>query len=240
MMLIRKLALFALLGVGLAGCFDLDQGVWIGRDGSGHYDMTIAAGGALGEAMKSGKSDVHIGNNPNLPKHARTVIANGKVTQIESVDFKQLSDLSLSNETVAIKVHGHDLFGLGTTHAIFRRTFLIDHEMRKRGQHEGDDEAGKSVIASMFGDHTYVFRVHLPGSIDWIAPVYAGGLEVKPEVRADAGGYDIVWRMPLTSMIETRAMHFSVGFSSFGALNDSQSREEEDSKDHDGDDDGKN
>ncbi len=230
-MFLKKAALFGLIGIGLAGCFDLDQGVWIAKDGSGHYDMTIAANGALGEGLKSGKSDVHIGNNPNLPKHSRTIIANGKVTQIESVDFKQLSDMSLSNETVAIKTRGHDLFGLGMTHAVFRRTFLIDHERRKRGEDNGDDAQGKAVIASMFGDHTYIFRVHLPGSIDWIAPVYAGGLEVRPEVKTDAGDHTIIWRMPLTTMIETPQMRFSVGFSSYGALADSQTRPEEDEKD---------
>ncbi|MGH6871541.1 MAG: hypothetical protein ACREHE_08545 [Rhizomicrobium sp.] len=225
-MFLRKIALFAALAIGLSGCFDLNQSVWLNRDSSGHYDLTIAANGAFGEALRKGKSDVHIGHNSSLPTKTRTVIANGKTFQTTVVDFKQLSDLSLSNEDVAVKVRGHDLFGLGSTHAVFRRTFFVNNEMKKRQQDSGnrDDQAGEAILATMFGDHTYVFSVHLPGSIDWIAPVRAGDTEVRPEIREDAGGHTITWTMPLTAMMETKAMHFSVGFSAYGALTDSETR----------------
>lgn len=227
-MFFRKAALFACLALGLSGCFDLNQSVWINRDGSGHYDMTIAAGGAFGEALRKGKSDMHVGHNPALPTHIKTVVMNGKTVQTAVVDFKQLSDLSLSNESVAVKVRGHDLFGLGSTRAVFRRTFFVNNEMRKRQHNDGNsDDAGQAIIASMFGDHVYAFSVHLPGSIDWIAPVYADGTEVKPDVRADSAGYTITWTMPLTSMIQTKAMHFSVGFSAYGAIGDSETREDD-------------
>ncbi|HTQ15182.1 MAG TPA: hypothetical protein VMH86_15015 [Rhizomicrobium sp.] len=227
---LAKFALFGALALSLSGCFDLTQSVWLNKGGAGHYDMTIAATGAFGEALRQGKSDVHVGHNPNLPTRTKTVIANGKTFQTTVVDFKQLSDLALSNESVAVKVRGHDLFGLGSTHAVFRRIFFVDNEMKKRQRGDSgqnDEEAGKAILASMFGDHTYVFRVHLPGSIDWIAPVYAGDIEVKPDIRAEDGGYTISWAMPLTDMMETKTMRFSVGFSAWGGINDSETQRDD-------------
>jgi hypothetical protein len=219
----KLLPLLLVAAFGLSGCFDLTQGVAINKDGSGRYDLAIAAKGTIGTALKDDKnSSVHFGHNPNLHPRTRTEIVGGQTVQTTSVDFKQLSDLDLSNETIAIKVHGHDLFGLGETHAIFRRTFLVHNEVEKRQHASKDDETGAAIIASIFGDHTYVFRVHLPGSVDWIAPVYAGGVIVRPEVAEDSSGHTITWRMPLASMIETHDMHFSVGFSTYGALADSQ------------------
>ena len=224
MMRVAKiLPMLLVAAFGLSGCFDLTQGVSINKDGSGRYDLAIAAKGAIGTALKDDKnSNIHVGHNSNLHPRTRTEIVNGATVQTTSVDFKQLSDLDLSNETIAIKVRGHDLFGLGQTHAIFRRTFLVHNEVERRQHGKSDDQAGAAIIASIFGDHTYVFRVHLPGSIDWIAPVLAGGVPVRPEVTEDSSGHTITWRMPLTSMIETHDMRFSVGFSTYGALADSQ------------------
>lgn len=221
---LKSIPVFVLLAVGLSGCFDLTQSVSLNRDGSGTYAMTIAAEGPIGEAMKKDNKsdDMHFGHNPNLKSRTRTAIVDGKVTKTGEVDFQKLSDLDLSNETVAVKVKGHDLFGLGSTHAIFRRSFLVGNEMRDRNQKADDDAQGKAILASIFGNHAYVFRVRLPGSIDWIAPVYANGLEVKPQVISDASGHTIIWRMPLLTMIESKALHFSVGFSAYGALSDSE------------------
>jgi hypothetical protein len=230
-MFVRKALLFLGIALGLSGCFDLNQSVWLNRDGSGHYDMTIAAGGTFGEALRKGKSDMHVGHNPRLPTHTKTVIQGGKTVQTTTVDFKQLSDLSLSNESVAVKVHGRDLFGLGQTHAVFRRTFFVNSEMKKRQPGTSDDDSGRAIIASLFGDHVYVFSVHLPGSLDWIAPVSVGGVQVKPDIHEDSTGRTITWSMPLTSLIEARAMHFSVGFSSYGALADSETMRDDNPKD---------
>jgi len=219
-------AALLLAAIGLSGCFDLSQSVAINRDGSGRYQFAIAARGVVGDALKDGKSNIHIGHLENV--RTQTVIVDGKVTQTSTSDFKQLSDLSLSNEAIAIKVRGHDLFGLGQTHAVFRRIFLVDNARRAR-QRDDDDNAGAAVLASIFGDHVYAFSVHLPGQIDWIAPVWAGGVEVKPQVSGDdSHGYTITWRMPLASMIQTKAMRFSVGFSAYGALSDSETRRDDD------------
>jgi hypothetical protein len=221
----KMVPLAAILALGLSGCFDLSQSVAINRDGSGRYDTAISARGVVGEALKNGKTDIHIGGSRDVHRHS--VIQDGKVTETSSVDFKQLSDISLSNDSIAIKVRGHDLFGLGQTHAVFRRIFLVDHERRAR-QHDGDDNGGQAVLASIFGDHTYVFSVHLPGAIDWIAPVWAGDTQVKPDISGnDTAGYTITWRMPLVDMIQSKALHFSVGFSSYGALTDSETRRED-------------
>ncbi|HEY1633071.1 MAG TPA: hypothetical protein VGF56_17280 [Rhizomicrobium sp.] len=224
--MIRAMKILPLLMVaafGLSGCFDLTQGVSINKDGSGTYELAIAAKGTIGNALKDDKNKtVHFGHNPNLHPRNKTEIVNGVTVNTTSVDFKQLSDLDLSNESVAIKVHGHDLFGLGQTHAVFRRTFLVGNEVAKRQDTQEGDKAGAAVIAAIFGDHSYVFRVHLPGQIDWIAPVTAGGVPVRPEIHPDATGNTIIWRMPFTSLIESGTMRFSVGFSTYGALKDSE------------------
>jgi len=218
--------LLLLAAIGLSGCFDLDQSVAINRDGSGRYEVSVAARGVVGEALQNGKTNINIGHNQNV--RTRKTIQDGKVTQTSIIDFKQLSDLSLSSESIAIKVRGHDLFGLGQTHAIFRRVFLVDHARREQGHDNSDDDAGKGILVSIFGDHTYAFRVSLPGSIDWIAPVWVGDTQVIPQVSGDSTrGYTIVWRMPLASMLMAKSVHFSVGFSVYGALSDSETRRDD-------------
>jgi len=222
---IKTAGLLALAAIGLCGCFDLDQSVAINRDGSGRYEVSVAARGVVGEALQNGKANINIGHNGNV--RTRKTIVDGKVTQTSIIDFKQLSDLSLSSETIALAVRGHDLFGLGQTHAVFRRSFLVDHARHENG-HDEDAAAGKGILDSIFGDHTYTFRVTLPGSIDWIAPVWVGDTQVIPQVSGDSTrGYTITWRMPLADMLQTKALHFSVGFSAYGALSDSQTRRDD-------------
>jgi hypothetical protein len=219
--------LLMLTAIGLSGCFDLDQSVSLNRDGSGRYEVSVAARGIVGDALQNGKTDINIGHNQNI--RTRKTIQDGKVTQTSIIDFKQLSDLSLSSESIAVKVRGHDLFGLGQTHAIFRRVFLVDHARHENGHDDSNDDAGKGILVSIFGDHTYSFRVTLPGSVDWIAPVWVGDTQVVPQVSGDSTrGTTIVWRMPLASMLMAKSVHFSVGFSAYGALSDSESRRDDD------------
>src|ERR1700722_14317158 len=69
----------AILAVSLAGCFDLSQNVSVGRDGTGHYRVAVAAEGFIGQALKSKSDKDLIGRNP-----ARTTTSdiNGRVTRV--------------------------------------------------------------------------------------------------------------------------------------------------------------
>lgn len=222
-----RIAAIGFLAVGLTGCFDLTQKISIGRDGSGRYAVAIAAKGWMGEALKSDKKPaVDLGGN-----HAqvKTVDVNGKVTQTSTVDFKNLSEMKLSDEVMSVTVRSRDLFGLGPKHLRFRRTFLVDHARKNQERANpsmdkgGMDQEGQKMLDSMFGEHDYVFSVTLPGSIEHIAPLKIGKMTIKPQVSGDIyHGHTIVWRMPLTTMISAKMLTFEVDFSAVGSLGDAQ------------------
>jgi hypothetical protein len=215
-----RFAALAVASIALAGCFDLTQSVALNKDGSGVYRVAVSATGFVGGAIKNGKSKIDVGDNDNV--HTTTVIENGVTTRTSAIPFHSLSDLSLSSETVAVHVTGHDLFGLGATHAIFRRTFHVGDAKKSVEHNDNDDATAQGIVQSLFGDHYYAFSVTLPGTIEWIAPVYAGDARIKPVLSGD--GHTVTWRMPLERMILSRNLNFSVGFSTWGSIAEAQSR----------------
>ena len=141
-------------------------------------------------------------------EHAATTITekDGRVTQIGTIAFKSLSDLRLSDEAISLRVLERPFFGLGPTHARFRRTFLVGHARRDHADRVGPDgEIGSQIMASVFGDHTYVFSVTLPGSILRIAPVKLGDAVVTPSVTGDFyHGHTVTWTMPLYRALDVQ------------------------------------
>lgn len=205
----------------LAGCFDLTQKVAVGRDGSGQYEMSLTGEGIIGEALKDGDilkvSRGHVVN--------RTVIENGRTMRIATVKFNSLSDLTLPDEAMSVRVVGHDWFGLGPTHAVFTRTFLVQNA-KHRGERSSSSNDDAGVGAAIFGNHTYTFSVTLPGSVEWIAPVKFGNMVVKPQVTGDFFQHTVTWRIPLFAMIMQKSLRFEVGFSAYGTFGDAQSMPE--------------
>lgn len=214
-------AALALAAIGLCGCFDLSQKVSIGRDGSGQYQMALTAQGIMGEALKDGDileaGRAHVSN--------RTIVSGQQVTRIATVNFKSLDDLTLSDEAMSVRVVGRDWFGLGPTHAVFTRTFLVQNARRRNEQRGGNgggsDDAG--VVAGIFAGHFYTFSVTLPGSIDWIAPVKVGGKTIKPQVGGGYFAHTITWRVPLYALFTEKRLRFEAGFSAYGSFGDAQS-----------------
>lgn len=224
-----KLGLAALLlamAVGLSGCFDLTQKVEIDRGGAGHYRMAISARGLVGAALK--EKPVTFDNH--AAQHGTTTIVekNGRVTQTTAIAFKSLSKLRLSDEAISLRVLGRSWFGLGPAHVRFRRTFLVGNARRANQDRVGrGDEMGAQILASMFGDHTYVFAVTLPGSILRIAPLKLGGVLVVPTVTGDFyHGHTVTWTMPLSRALSRKMMTFEVDFSAYGSFSDVHSMPE--------------
>lgn len=211
------------LSLSLSACFDLTQKVVIGRDGSGHYEIAITAQGLLGEALKD-KRDSVVELKHNKAR-TRVVESNGRVTQTAAIDFKSLSELHFSDEALSLTNHGASFFGLGPAHVTFRRTFLVDRARRENSRRTDEgDRMGTALAQSIFGDHTYVFSVTVPGSIERIAPVRIGGREIRPTVTGDFyNGHTITWRMPLYTMLQAKLLTFEVDFSAYGWFPDSQS-----------------
>src|SRR5208282_208168 len=109
---LRSAAMFAALtiaGIGLSGCFDLVQTVGVGRDGAGRYQVAVSAQGLIGEALTNEKIVDTARNRATMT----TSSVNGKVTRTATIDFKSLSDLALSNQTMSLNVTDRDFFGLG-------------------------------------------------------------------------------------------------------------------------------
>jgi hypothetical protein len=222
-----RAVLLAVAACALTGCFDLDQKVAFRRDGSGRYQLAISAEGPIGEALKSDKK-----KNDMLGKNKvteTTVIENGKVTKTARVDFKSLSELALNDETIRLKVLDHGFLGLTPSHMRLTRVFLVGHarDAHGGGAPKADDEAGRQIVASIFGGHTYSFSVTLPGSVDRVAPLRIGGVEVKPEIGGDFyHGHTIVWRMPLTAMMQADKLVFEVDFSALGSFADAETKQD--------------
>ena len=230
--LLRRVSTAMLLivcSLALSGCFDLTQKLSIGRNGAGSYEIAITAQGLLGEALKD-KRESALDLKDNQVK-TRVISANGKTTQIAVMDFKSLSDLRLSDESLSLSNHGRSWFGLGPSHVSFRRTFLVDRARRENTRGRGeDDRFGKDLAQTMFGDHTYVFSVTLPGSIERVVTVKIGRMLIKPQVTGNVlSGHTVTWRMPLYTMLQAKLLTFEVDFSAYGWFPDSQSLPAEES-----------
>lgn len=216
-----KAALAAAVSLSLSACFDLTQKVDIGRTGAGHYQVTIAASGIVGEALK--EKPVRLDRQDH---EATTVIEkDGLVTETSTRSFGRLADLKLPDEVISLRVLGHSFFGLGPAHVRFRRTFLVHNARRSNEDRFGrDDEMGSQVMASIFGDHVYVFSVTLPGSIVRAAPVKLGDTLVEPAITGDFfHGHTVTWTMPLYRMLNEKMLTFEADFSAYGSFSDSQS-----------------
>lgn len=220
---LARAAFVAMAAAVLASCFDLTQNLTIDRGGAGHYAMAITAQGLLGEALKDKKtSAIDLKHNK---VRTRTVEDNGKVTQYATMDFKSLSDLHLSNESLSLTNHGASWLGLGPSHVTFRRTFLVDRA-RKQNTKAGDDEDerfGTELAQTMFGDHTYVFSVTVPGSVDRANTLHIGRTTIKPRMAAHGLATTVAWRMPLYAMLQAKMLDFDVDFSAYGWFGDAQS-----------------
>lgn len=240
-----KRGLFAgvavVVAVGLSGCFDMEQRVALRRDGSGTYAVVIAADGIIGQSLDEDDKDVDIGDN----RAVTTVTHKGdKTVETSVVAFPDLSGLKLNDETVGlhVKSRGAD----GTSEVNFHRTFHVGSARdrhNKNGKDDEDEKMGKSILQSMFGDHTYKFAVWLPGTIRHIAPVRAGSTVVRPVVWADRTGHTIVWKMKLTDMMMAEQLDFDVDFAAKGDFKDAQSlpgehRRHHSKRHHDDSDDG--
>jgi hypothetical protein len=204
--------------LGLSGCFDLAQKLSIDRGGSGRYVVAITASGLLGEALKDSKSGIRFSQNRVT---TRTTAKEGKVTQTAVVEFKSLSDLRLSDELVSLTNHGASWFGLGPSHVTFRRTFLVDRARRENAPKSAEAERfGGELLQTMFGDHTYVFSVTVPGSVENPPAVKIGRTIINPQVTS---GNTVTWRMPLYTLLQAKVVSFQVDFSAYGSFRDAQS-----------------
>jgi hypothetical protein len=207
--------------VGLSGCFDLSQKVAIGGDGSGGYQIAVAADGIVGDGIRKHQTDIDI--DDDMPLHTQVSIVDGKTVQTSGTAFHDLSDLKLSDETISLHVKGKKLLGLAGTEVNFHRSFNIDRARRHHDE-DSDDHLGKDILTSMFGDHTYTFSVWLPGSVDSANTLWVGNHEVKPVVTAQGNGHLIAWRMKLTDMFLANQLDFDVDFTAHGNFRDTQTR----------------
>jgi len=224
-MRILRFVLLAVTACMLSACFDLDQKVSVNRDGSGRYVVAITAEGPFGDAIKSdrgGKNDMLA---PNKAATTTTVSKNGKTTKTASVDFHALSELTLKDERVSLKVLDAGLLGLTPKLVRFRRSFHVgDARAARSGGAKDDEEMGQAMLSGFFGNHEYSFSVTLPGSIVHIAPVKIGRVEIKPEISGDYWHHTVVWRMPLTRMMMAKDLVFEADFSAVGSFANSQTR----------------
>ncbi len=209
--LLSRAAGIAALSLFVAGCFDLDQKVAIGRDGSGAFAMVIAAEGFMGDALKDGKSDML---KPNRAK-TTAVTKNGKTTLTSRVDFKTLSELKLSDEIISLKVMSRDFLGFGQSHVRLTHVFHVDKAREARKQ-PSDNGMGRDVLASIFGGHSYAFTVTVPGSVERAPAIRIGGQEFKPQISGGYLSHTVVWRLPLAAALSARDIKFEVDFAAMG------------------------
>src|SRR5262249_12595100 len=143
-----------------------------------------------------------------------------------TMDFKSLSELKLSDESLSLTNRGGSFFGLGPSRVTFRRTFLVDRAKKENAPAHGDDSDerfGTELAQTMFGDHTYVFSVAVPGSVERASTIRAGQTTIRPEVSGDYWSHTVTWRMPLYAMLQAKVLRFEVDFSAYGAFADAQS-----------------
>ncbi len=207
-------------GLGLSGCFDLVQTVGVDRTGAGRYQVAVTGEGIVGDALKNEK----LVNRENHATRA-TVDFNGKVTRTATVDFKSLSELSFSDETMSLKVNSRDFFGLGPSHVAFVADVMVSKARDENPQTASAKGLGETVAQGILGDHTYAFSVTVPGSVERAVPVTIGGETYAPTITGDFWNGNIVtWRMPLYALVAAPQLNFEVDFSAEGFFSDTKSQ----------------
>ncbi|MGB8364239.1 MAG: hypothetical protein ACLQUZ_02055 [Rhizomicrobium sp.] len=218
---IKLAVVLAIAGIGLSGCFDLTQNVAIGRDGSGHYQVSLSAQGIVGEGLRNAVIVDTTRNRADLA----TDVVNGKVTRTAFVAFKSLSDLALPDQVMSLTVTGHDFFGLGPAHVMFRSIFHVDQAKKTQPAPIGGSALGRQIAQSIVGDHYYTFSVTVPGSIEHIAPVAVGPDIIQPTVTGDFyHGHTVIWRLPLYALVLARTLSFEVDFTAYGLFSDAKTQ----------------
>jgi len=209
----------AAMGAGLSGCLDLVQTVNVDRSGAGRYQIAASAQGFVGEALKNEKL-------VNRQNHATMSTSNAgeKTTRVATVDFKSLSDLAFSDETMSLNVKGRDFFGLGPSHVAFVAEVMVDKAKHDNPRAESADSVGEEVAQSILGDHTYTFAVSVPGSVERAAPVTLGNHAYEPTVSGDYFGHTVTWKIPLYALVDSQALNFEVDFWAWGTFADTKSR----------------
>src|SRR6185437_9451494 len=154
----------------------------------------------------------------------RIVAKDGRVTQIAVIDFKSLSQLRLSDESLSLSNHGASWFGLGPNHVTFSRTFLVDRARRENTPRNTEgDRFGGELLQTMFGDHTYVFSVSVPGSVESALPIKIGRTVIRPLIGKQNLSDTVTWRMPLYTLLQAKVVSFQVDFSAYGSFRDAHS-----------------
>jgi len=204
--------------VGLSGCFDLEQKVGLHSNGSGNYAVAISAGGLVGDVLNKHDADIDISDDDGAVTHKTR---KGDITtQTSDIAFRDLSDLKLGDESVALHVKGK---AGDESDVSFHRTFQIDHARHRHDDDDADDHIGKDFLETMFDGHIYKFSVWLPGRIEHIAPVRVAGHVVHPTVWSDRYGHTIIWQMPLSDAFYTDQIDFDVDFAAKGEFHDTHS-----------------
>ena len=205
----------------LTGCFDVTQKLSIGRNGAGQYQVALTANGLLGEALKNNRGPAVLRHNA-VKTH---VIAKGdNVTQIATIDFKSLSDLRLSDESLSLTNHGRSWFGLGPSHITFRRTLLVDRARRENVPKSAEeDRFGNELAETMFGDHTYTFSVTVPGSVEHAPAIHIGRSTFNAKLGGGPLNHTVTWRIPLAALLRAKLLSFEIDFSAYAWMPDAQS-----------------
>jgi len=212
-------ALTIAAGIGLSGCLDLVQTVNVDRSGAGRYQIAASAQGFVGEALK----DEKLVNKQNHAAMA-TTNAGDKTTRTATVDFKSLSDLAFSDETMSLHVTSRDLFGLGPSHVAYVANVMVDKAKHDNPRAQSANSVGEEVAQSIFGDHTYTFTVTVPGSIERAVPVTLGNHTYEPTVTGDYFSHTVTWKIPLYALVNSQALSFEVDFWAWGTFADTKSQ----------------
>jgi hypothetical protein len=208
------------LAVGLSGCFDLVQTVGVDRSGAGRYQVAVTGEGIVGDALKNEKL-------VNRENHAAltTTDVNGKVTRMATVDFKSISELAFSDETMSLNVKSRDFFGLGPSHVAFVANVMVSKAKDENPQAASARDLGETVAQGILGNHTYVFSVTVPGDVERADPITVGGESYAPTITGDFwNGRTVTWRMPLAALVTAPQLNFEVDFSAIGFFSDSKSQ----------------
>jgi hypothetical protein len=209
-----------LAAFGLSGCFDVVQTVGIDRSGAGRYQIAVTAQGLVGGALKNEKL-------VNRQNHAvmSTSDVGGRVTRTATIDFKSLSDLAFSDETMNLRVTGRDFFGLGPSHVAFVTDVMIDKAKHDNPRAEAANGVSEEVAQTFLGDHTYSFTVTVPGDVERALPITIGGETYQPTVTGDFyNGRVVTWRLPLYAIVSAQSLDFEVDFWAWGFFSDTKSQ----------------
>jgi hypothetical protein len=176
----------------LAGCLDITFDIAIDSDGSGAIAVATVFSKEMSQAAESknsGPSEIMLSRD-NKNVRVKREMKDGRYSVTESLSFKQLSDVTLSESVLEVADLGRTFYGTD-------RTRVRWAGKQQPGKHSGEAKGDKEV-SDLFKGYFYTVTMHVPCNVTYAGQPKIGGTVIKPDVQISLlHGSTVQWKVPM-------------------------------------------